>query len=80
MARQAAASKGMNVGKLLASWRRKISLAVHVAHADIVLRGMSAVANGLETASSSARMPYPTTAFVTRAMDRKRLCISSGGA
>jgi hypothetical protein len=39
---QAAASKGVHVDKLLASWRRKVSLAVHVAHADNVLRGLSA--------------------------------------
>jgi hypothetical protein len=39
LAKHAAASNGMHVGKLLASWRRKVSLAVHVAHADNVLRG-----------------------------------------
>jgi hypothetical protein len=33
MARQATASKGIHVGKLLAFWRRKLSLAVHVGHA-----------------------------------------------
>jgi hypothetical protein len=37
----ATASKGMHVGKLLASWRRiKVSLAIHVAHAENVLRGL----------------------------------------
>jgi hypothetical protein len=41
LAKQAAASKGMHVGNLLASWRRKVSLAVHVAHEDNVLRGLS---------------------------------------
>jgi hypothetical protein len=40
LAKQAAAPKGMHVGKLLASLRRKLSLAVHVAHADNVLRGL----------------------------------------
>jgi hypothetical protein len=38
LAKQVATSKGMHVGKLLASWRRKVSLAVHVAHVDNVLR------------------------------------------
>jgi hypothetical protein len=42
LAKQAAASEGMHVGKLSASWRRKVSLAVHVAHADNALRGFSA--------------------------------------
>jgi hypothetical protein len=58
MAKQAAASKGMHVGKLLASRRRKVSLAVHVAHADNVVRSFSAVADGVEAASSSHVMPF----------------------
>jgi hypothetical protein len=67
-----AASKGMHVGKLLASWRRKISLAVHVAYADNVLRGLSVAADVLEVASSSIGVPSHATAFFTRAMGRKR--------
>jgi hypothetical protein len=43
-----AASKGMHVGKLLDSWIRKVSIAVHVAHADNVLRGLSATGDGVE--------------------------------
>jgi hypothetical protein len=39
LAKQAAASKEMRVGKLLATGRRKVSLAVYLAHADTVLRG-----------------------------------------
>jgi hypothetical protein len=50
LARQATASKGMHVGKLLASWRRKISLAVHDAHADNVLGGLPTAADGMENA------------------------------
>jgi hypothetical protein len=48
----------MHVGKLLALWRRKVSsLAVdHIVHADNVLRGLSAAADGVEAASSSAKM------------------------
>jgi hypothetical protein len=69
----------MHVGKLLASWRRKASLAVHVAHADNVLRGLSAAADGVEVASPSAGMPSPTTALVTRGMGRKRPRASSSG-
>ena len=80
LAKQPAASKGMHVGKLLASWRRKVSLAVHVAHADNVLRGLSAAADGVEAASSSAGMPSPATALFTRAMGRKRPRASSSGA
>jgi hypothetical protein len=48
LAKQAAASKGMHEGKLLACWRRKVSLTVHVAHADTVLRGFSAATYGME--------------------------------
>jgi hypothetical protein len=38
--KEVAASKGMHVGKLMASSRRKVSLAdaVHVAHANKILR------------------------------------------
>jgi hypothetical protein len=54
------------VGKLLASWRRKASLAAHVAHSDNVLRGLSGAADGVEAHSSSARMPSPATTFFTR--------------
>jgi hypothetical protein len=46
MAKHAPASRRMHVGKLLASWHRKFSLAVHVAHADNVLRGLTAAADG----------------------------------
>jgi hypothetical protein len=57
--RQAAASKGMHVGKLLASWRGMISIAVHVAHADNVSRGLSVAADGVEAVCSSVGMPSP---------------------
>jgi hypothetical protein len=80
LTKQATASKGMHMGKLLASWRRKVSLAVHVAHADNVLRGLSAAANGVEAASSSAGMPSHTAALFIRAMGRKRPRASSSGA
>jgi hypothetical protein len=80
MAKQAAASKEMHVGKLLASWRRKVSLAVHIAHSDRVLRGLSAAADGVEAASSSAGIPSHATALFTRAMGRKRSRASSSGA
>jgi hypothetical protein len=66
--------------KLLASWRRKVSLAVHVPHADNVLRGLSAAADGVEAASSSDGMPFLATALFTRAMGRKRPRASSSGA
>jgi hypothetical protein len=72
LAKQATASKGMRVGKLLASWCRKVSLAVHVAHAGNVLRGLSAAAAGVEAAPSSAGMPSLATALSIRAMGRKR--------
>jgi hypothetical protein len=65
---------------LLALWPRKVSLAVHVAHADNVLRGLSAAAYDVEAASSSAGMPSPGTARYTRAMGRKRPRASSKGA
>jgi hypothetical protein len=52
VAKYAAASKGMHVGKFFTSWRRKVSLVVHDAHADSVLRGLSAAAYGVEAASS----------------------------
>jgi hypothetical protein len=58
----------MHVGKLLASWRRKVYLAVHVAYADNVLRGLSAAADGVEAASSSVGMPSHATAPFNRAM------------
>jgi hypothetical protein len=80
LARQAAAFKGMHVGKLLASWRRKVSLAVHVALADNVLRGLSAAADCGEAASSSDGMPSHAMAFFTRVMGPKRTCASSRGA
>jgi hypothetical protein len=70
----------MYVGKLLDSWRRKVSLAVHVAHADNVLRCLSAAADGVEAASSSAGMHAIATALFTRAMGRKRPRASSSGA
>jgi hypothetical protein len=80
LAKQAAASKGMYVGKLLASWHRKVSLAVHVAHADNVLRGLSAAVDCVEAAFSSAGMPSLAKALFTRAMGRKRPRASSSGA
>jgi hypothetical protein len=80
LAKPATASKGMHVGKLLASLHRKVSLAVHVTQADNVLRGLSAAANGVEAASSSVGMSSPSTALVNRAMGRKRPRASSSGA
>jgi hypothetical protein len=81
LAKHAAGKKGMHVGKLLASSRRKVSLAVHVAHADNVLRGLSATADGVETAfSSDDEMSSPATALFTRVMRRKRPRASSSGA
>jgi hypothetical protein len=80
LAKHAAASKGMHVGKLLASWRRKISLAVHVAHTDNVLRGLSAATDYGEAPSSTVGVPSLVTAFFTRAMGRKRSRASSRGA
>jgi hypothetical protein len=79
LAKHTPASKAMHVGKLLASWRRKVSLAVHVAHAD-VLRGLSAAADGVEAASPSAAMPSHATVLFTRAMGRKRPSAFSSGA
>jgi hypothetical protein len=80
LAKHGTASKGMHVGKLLAYWRRKVALAVHVAHADSALRGLSTAASGVETASSSVGVPPHATALFTRAMDRKRPRASSTGA
>jgi hypothetical protein len=57
LVRHVSASKGIHVGKLLASWRRKVSLAVRVAHVDNVLLGLSAAADDVETASSSVGKP-----------------------
>jgi hypothetical protein len=79
-AKHAAASKGMHSGTLLASWRRKISLAVHVAHADTVLRGLSAAADCVEAAYSSVGMPCLATAVFPRAMGCKRPRASSSDA
>jgi hypothetical protein len=80
LAKQATASKGMHMGKLLASWRRNVSLAVLVAHTDNVLRALSAAVDGVETASSSAGMASHATALFTRASGRKRPRASSSGA
>jgi hypothetical protein len=80
LAKQAAASKGMQVGKFLASWGRKVSLAVHVAHADNVLRAFSAAADGVGAASSSAGKPSHVTALFTRVMGPRRPRASSSGA
>jgi hypothetical protein len=44
-----------------------LSLVVHVAHADNVLRGLSAAADVVEAAPSSVGMPSHATAFFTRA-------------
>ena len=57
MAKQVAASQGMHVGKLLASLRRRISLAVHIAHADNVLRGAASAAESVAGASDSRGVP-----------------------
>jgi hypothetical protein len=61
-------------------WRRKTSLAVHVAHAGNFLRGWSAAADGVEAASSSVGMSSHATALFTRAMGRNRPRASSSGA
>ena len=70
----------MRVGKLLASWRRKVSLAVHITHADSVFRGLSAAADGVEAAPSSVGMPSNATVLFARAMGRERIRASSSGA
>jgi hypothetical protein len=57
-----------------------LSLTVHVAHADNVLRGLSAAADGVEAASPSAGRPSLATALFTRAMGRKRPRASSDKA
>jgi hypothetical protein len=58
LANNAPSSKGMHVGKLLTSWRRKVSLGVHVVNADnVLMRGLSAAADGVEAAPSSDGMP-----------------------
>jgi hypothetical protein len=80
LANQTAASEGMHVGKLLASWRRKVPLAVHVAHSDSVMRGLSAAADGGQAASLTDGMPSLATALFTRAMRRKLPRASSRGA
>jgi hypothetical protein len=67
-------------GKLLASWRRRVSLAVHVAQADNVLCELSAAADDVEATFSSAGVPFSATAFFTRVVGRKRLRASSIGA
>jgi hypothetical protein len=68
------------VGKLLASLRRKVSLAVHdVAHTDKVLCGMSAATDDVDAASSSVGMLSHVTTLFTRAMGRKRLRVTSRG-
>jgi hypothetical protein len=73
LAKEVVASKGMHVGKLLVSWRRKVSLAVHVAHADNVVRGLSAKVDCGEAASSCVGVPYHATTFSTHAITgRKR--------
>jgi hypothetical protein len=70
----------MQVGKLLASWRRNVSLAVHVVHADNVLRGLSAAADSGMATSSFVVMPSLPTALFARAMDRKRPRTTSRGS
>jgi hypothetical protein len=66
-------TKVMHVGKLLACSHETASLAMLVAHADNVLRDLSATANGLEAASSSVGKPSRAMAFFTRAIGRKCL-------
>jgi hypothetical protein len=73
LAMQAAAYKGMHLWKLIASWRRNVSLTVHVAYSDNVLRGLSAAADDVEAAFSSTGMRSLATALIPRAMGRKRL-------
>jgi hypothetical protein len=77
---QSAASKGVHVGNLLTSYCRKVFVAVHVAQADSVLRGLSAAEDGVEAVSSLTVMPSHITACFTRAMGRKRPRASSRGA
>jgi hypothetical protein len=81
LTKQAAVCKGtMHVAKLLASWRRKLSLAVHAAHADNVVRMLSTAADGVEAPSSSVGIPSRATALFARTMGRKRPRASSSGA
>jgi hypothetical protein len=70
----------MHVGMFLVSSRRTVSLAVLVAHADNVWRGLSVAVDGVGAAPSSAWIPSHCTALFTRAMGCKRLRISSRGA
>jgi hypothetical protein len=63
----------MHVGKLLASSRRKVSLAVHIAQADNVLSSLSAAADGVEPASSRARMPSHATALASPCFLERRV-------
>jgi hypothetical protein len=70
----------MHLCELLASLRQKVSLAVHVAHADNILHMLSAAVDGVEAAYSSVEMPSYATALFTRAMGRKRPRASSSGA
>jgi hypothetical protein len=56
------------------------SLAVHVPHADNVLRDLPAAADGVEAASSSATMPSLVATLFTHAMGRKRARASWSGA
>jgi hypothetical protein len=69
----------MHVAKLLASWRRNVSLAVHVAYPDNVVRMLSAATDGVEAASSSVGMPSRAMALFARTMGRKRPRASSSG-
>jgi hypothetical protein len=80
-ARHATASKGMHVGKLLTSLCRKASLAVHVDLTDNVLRGLSAVADGVEAAFPRlVCLLLHATAVFNGAIGRKHPRASSGGA
>jgi hypothetical protein len=73
-AKHVAASKGEHDGELLASWRRKVPLSVHVTRASNAMRGLSSAVDGWPAARSFL---LPATPFITRAIGRKRLRVSA---
>jgi hypothetical protein len=80
LAKQAAASKGMHVGKFLASWRRKVSLSPSI----LLTRTTSCAVCPRRTRCGSRFFlgwdASLATALFTRAIGRKRPRASSSGA
>jgi hypothetical protein len=54
------------VGKLLTSWRRKVSLALHVAHEDDALRRMCVKGGGSSRAVTRLHTMIGLTGYRTR--------------